>query len=211
MINSKKNIQNIFKILHQNNPNPETELEFTNNYTLLVAVILSARATDKSVNKATEELFKKYDSPEKMLELGEEGLKQYINTIGLYNSKAKNIISTSYDLVNRFNSKVPSNLNELESLAGVGRKTANVILSCAFGKTAIAVDTHVSRCSRRLGLTENKKPEEIESDLMKIIPKKYKFHGHHLLVLHGRYVCKSRNPLCQTCIIKEFCPSKLSL
>lgn len=198
-------VENIFSILHSKVNSPKTELNYNNNFTLAVAVILSAQATDISVNKATKNLFKYYTSPEKMLELGEEGLKQHIKSIGLFNSKAKNIISLSKLLIDRHQSTIPDNFDALISLPGIGRKTANVILNCAFGKPTIAVDTHVHRVSNRLGLSNASTPEKIEMDLLAIIPKKYLKHAHHWLILHGRYICKARTPLCQDCAIKEYC------
>lgn len=198
-------VENIFSILHSKVTHPKTELNYNNNFTLAVAVILSAQATDISVNKATRELFKYYNSPEKILELGEEGLKQHIKSIGLFNSKAKNIIALSKLLIDRHQSTIPDNFDALISLPGIGRKTANVILNCAFGKSTIAVDTHVHRVSNRLGLSNASTPEKIEMDLLAIIPKKYLKHAHHWLILHGRYICKARTPLCQDCALKEYC------
>lgn len=198
-------VKNIFSILQSKVNSPKTELNYNNNFTLAVAVILSAQATDISVNKTTTNLFKYYTSPEKMLELGEEGLKQHIKSIGLFNSKAKNIISLSKLLIDRHQSTIPDNFDALISLPGIGRKTANVILNCAFGKPTIAVDTHVHRVSNRLGLSNASTPEKIERDLLAIIPKKYLKHAHHWLILHGRYICKARTPLCQDCALKEYC------
>lgn len=198
-------VENIFSILQSKVNSPKTELNYNNNFTLAVAVILSAQATDISVNKATTNLFKYYTSPEKMLELGEEGLKQHIKSIGLFNSKAKNIIALCKLLIDRHQSTIPDNFDALISLPGIGRKTANVILNCAFGKPTIAVDTHVHRVSNRLGLSNASTPEKIERDLLAIIPKKYLKHAHHWLILHGRYICKARTPLCQDCALKEYC------
>lgn len=198
-------VEIIFSILHSKVKSPKTELNYNNNFTLTIAVILSAQATDISVNKATTELFKYYDSPERILELGEEGLKKYIKSIGLYNSKAKNIIQLSKLLIDRHQSTIPDNFDTLISLPGIGRKTANVILNCAFGKPTIAVDTHVHRVSNRLGLSNASTPEKIERDLLAIIPKKYLKHAHHWLILHGRYTCKARTPLCHDCALKEYC------
>lgn len=198
-------VENIFSILHSKVKSPKTELNYNNNFTLAIAVILSAQATDISVNKATTNLFKYYNSPEKILELGEEGLKQHIKSIGLFNSKAKNIISLSKLLIDRHQSTIPDNFDALISLPGIGRKTANVILNCAFDKPTIAVDTHVHRVSNRLGLSNAATPEKIERDLLAIIPKKYLKHAHHWLILHGRYTCKARNPLCHDCALKEYC------
>ena len=198
-------VETIFSILHSKVKFPQTELNYNNNFTLAIAVILSAQASDISVNKATKELFKYYDSPEKILKLGEDELKQHIKSIGLYNSKAKNIIELSKLLVDKYQSIIPDNFDALISLPGIGRKTANVILNCAFGKPTIAVDTHVHRVSNRLGLSNASTPEKIEKDLLAIIPKKYLKHAHHWLILHGRYICKARKPLCQDCALKEYC------
>jgi endonuclease-3 len=204
-------VDKIFEILSKDNPHPKTELEFSNNYTLLIAVILSAQSTDIGVNKATKELFKLVDNPKKMLKLGEENLKKYINSIGLYNSKASNIIKLSEILINDFDSKVPDNLEDLQKLPGVGQKTANVILNCAFGHATIAVDTHVFRVANRIGLAkvENiknaKNIVKTEKLLLKKIPAKWQNHAHHWLILHGRYVCVARKPKCSICKIKDFC------
>lgn len=195
----------IFAILAEENPHPETELYYTNIFTLLVAVMLSAQATDKGVNKATPELFKIADTASKMMALGEEGLITYIKSIGLYKSKAKNIIRTCQILVEKHDGKVPSTREELEGLPGVGRKTANVVLSVGFGIPAIAVDTHVFRVSRRLGLSKGNTPLAVENDLVKMIPESYLSHAHHWLILHGRYVCKATKPLCAQCKISAYC------
>jgi endonuclease III len=202
---NKKKIDQIFAIWQQQNPHPKTELVFTNHYTLLVAVVLSAQSTDVGVNKATKELFKVADTPEKMLKLGEKNLKKYINTIGLYNGKAANIIALSESLVKNFNSEVPKNFDSLISLAGVGQKTANVVLNCAFGHLTIAVDTHVFRVANRLGFVDETTPEKTETALMKAIPKKWQTHAHHWMILHGRYVCQARKPKCDECQIAKFC------
>lgn len=204
-------IEEIFKIFSKNNPTPKTELEFTNNFTLVVAVVLSAQATDVSVNKATGKLFAKYDTPEKMLALGEDGLKEYIRTIGLFNSKARNIIALCRDLIEKHNSGIPADFETLASLPGVGRKTANVILNCAFGHKTMAVDTHVFRVSNRLGLTKGKTPIAVEKDLLENIPESWLQHAHHWLILHGRYVCKARKPLCEICSINNYCDYHLEL
>ena len=204
---NKKNIDQIFRIWQKENPHPKTELVFTNNYTLLVAVVLSAQSTDVGVNKATKALFKIADTPEKMLKLGEKNLKKYINIIGLYNGKATNIIKLSQDLVDKFNSEVPENFESLKSLAGVGQKTANVVLNCAFGYPTIAVDTHVFRVANRIGFVDENTPEKTEDALMKAIPKKWQTHAHHWMILHGRYVCKARKPECDRCKISQFCES----
>lgn len=201
-----KAIRKIFEILSKNCPEPKTELKSVNTYTLLVAVMLSAQMTDKGVNKATPELFAIADSPEKMTALGEEKLKGYISSVNLYPTKAKRIIETSKILTERFGGEVPSTREDLESLPGVGRKTANVILNCAFGKPVMPVDTHILRVSYRLGLSENRTPRGVEEDLMKIIPEKYLKDAHHLLLLHGRYVCTARTQKCETCILCSVCP-----
>ena len=201
-------IDEIFKRLSANNPEPKTELEYTNTYTLLVAVVLSAQATDVGVNKATKALFAVVDTPEKMLELGEENLKKYIKTIGLYNSKAKNIIGLSQKLIEDYNSNVPRDRDALQTLTGVGRKTANVILNCAWGEPTIAVDTHVFRVSNRIGIVRAKNELETEKQLLKNIPKQWKQHAHHWLILHGRYICKARKPLCYQCNIADICEYK---
>jgi endonuclease-3 len=201
----KKSINQIFEIWQKNNPQPQTELEFTNNFTLLVAVVLSAQSTDIGVNKATKNLFKIADNPQKMLDLGEEKLKKYIATIGLYNNKAKNIIILSEQLIKFHNSEVPNDFESLRNLAGVGQKTANVVLNCAFGKPTIAVDTHVFRVANRLGLVDEANPEKTEESLLKNIPKKFLYYAHHWMILHGRYVCQARKPDCPNCQIEKFC------
>ncbi len=202
---NKKTIDEIFKIWSEANPEPKTELVYTNNYTLLVAVVLSAQSTDVGVNKATKALFKVADTPEKMLELGEKKLKKYISTIGLYNGKAANIIKLSQDLVEKFNSQVPNDFEKLKSLPGVGQKTANVVLNCAFGHHTIAVDTHVFRVANRIGFVDETTPEKTEIALLKVIPKKWQNHAHHWMILHGRYVCVARKPKCWECRIVKFC------
>lgn len=202
---STKEINQIFKILAQENSNPTTELKFVNNYTLAVAVILSAQATDIGVNKATEILFKKITTAEDMVKLGEEGLKKYIKSIGLYNSKAKNIILMSKELIRNHNAIIPDNFSDLIKLPGIGRKTANVILNCAFGKPTMAVDTHVFRTAKRIGLSSATTPLKVEQDLVKSIPKPWAKNAHHWLILHGRYICKARRPLCEKCKLSKFC------
>ncbi|MCE3232139.1 MAG: nth [Rickettsiaceae bacterium] len=201
----KVTIDKIFKTFSDNNPEPKTELNYTNNYTLLVAVVLSAQATDVGVNKATAALFKVADTPEKMVALGEEGLKGYIKTIGLFNGKAKNVIALSQALIEKYNSEVPHDFDALHSLPGVGVKTANVVLNCAFGDPTIAVDTHVFRVSNRLGLVKTKSPDSTGGPLLKVIPKKWQQHAHHWLILHGRYICKARKPLCSICPVVNYC------
>jgi endonuclease-3 len=204
----KSDIDKIFSIFQSQNPHPQTELEYKNNYTLLVAVVLSAQSTDIGVNKATKKLFEIANSPEKMLKLGEEKLKKYINTIGLYNGKAKNVIALSKILVEKFNSEVPEDLEILQSLPGVGRKTANVVLNCAFGHPTIGVDTHVFRVSNRIGIVNEKDVLKTELALLKNIPKEWQQHAHHWLILHGRYVCTAKKPKCSECKIEEFCQFK---
>lgn len=202
---SDSQMDEIFSRWQKQNPEPESELEYVNPYTLLVAVVLSAQATDKSVNKATAPLFKIVDTPEKMLELGEEGLISYIKSIGLYKNKARNIISLSNSLIQDFNSKVPDNREDLMKLAGVGRKTANVVLNVIFNQPSMPVDTHLMRISPKIGLAEGKTPEQIEESLLKRIPEKYLKNAHHWILLHGRYVCTARNPNCNDCIISDLC------
>ncbi len=204
----EKEILEIMEVFEKEKPNPECELIFHNAYTLLVAVILSAQATDKGVNKATKHLFDVADSPEKMLKLGEDGLKNYIKSIGLFNNKAKNIILMSQELLDKFGGKVPDNREDLETLAGVGRKTANVVLNVWYKKPALAVDTHVMRVSKRLGFTKGKTPLAIELDLLKILPTKYVINANHWFVLFGRYICKAQHPKCSQCSISQFCNSK---
>ena len=201
-------VKEFFARLHKQNPEPKGELEYTNVYTLLVAVVLSAQATDTGVNKATRALFKAVSTPEQMVALGEAGLKNYIKTIGLFNAKAKNVIALSEMLVNEYNSEVPRTRDELVKLPGVGRKTANVVLNIAFGEHTIAVDTHLFRLGNRTGLAPGKTPEQVEDKLMKVVPKEYLRHAHHWLILHGRYVCKARRPECPTCVVRDLCASK---
>jgi endonuclease-3 len=203
---SKKKIEAVFERLAAVNPEPKGELDHVNPYTLLVAVVLSAQATDKGVNKATAALFRKVTTPQQMLDLGEAGLIEHIKTIGLFRAKAKNVISLSRSLIERFGGEVPKTREELESLAGVGRKTANVVLSMAFGIPTIAVDTHVFRVSQRLGLAKGKTPNAIEAQLEKVIPAKFMQHAHHWLILHGRYTCVARKPKCPVCPVNSLCP-----
>ena len=195
----------IYERLEEGNPNPTTELNFSSPFELLVAVVLSAQATDVGVNKATKELFKVASTPKAMLPLGEEGLKKYIRTIGLFNSKAKNIQQTCAILVNQYDSEVPDEREALESLPGVGRKTANVILNTAFGRPTIAVDTHIFRVSNRTRLAPGKNPKEVEQKLLKFTPEEFKLNAHHWLLLHGRHVCKARKPVCPDCVISDLC------
>ena len=201
----EQNIDKIFKILKKENPSPTTELYYKDVFTLLVAVVLSAQSTDKGVNKVTEKLFKKADTPEKMHKLGISKIKNLIKNIGLFNSKAKNVFLLSKKLIEEFNSVVPDNRDELIKLPGVGRKTANVILNTYFNKPFIAVDTHLFRLGNRIGLAKGKNVLEVENNYLKIIPNWAMKDAHHWLILHGRYVCKARNPECNVCKIKEFC------
>lgn len=198
-------IDAFFRRLAQENPDPKTELDYVNDYTLLVAVVLSAQATDTGVNKATKALFAKVRSPQQMLALGEDGLKAHINTIGLFNAKAKNIIALSRRLVDDFGGAVPRDRDALQSLPGVGRKTANVVLNVAYGEPTLAVDTHVFRVANRTGMASGKTPEAVEEQLLKRIPQQWRRHAHHWLILHGRYVCKARNPACARCIVRDLC------
>ncbi|TNE61519.1 MAG: endonuclease III [Alphaproteobacteria bacterium] len=202
---NREQIFEFFRLLAEDNPNPEGELEYVNAYTLLVAVVLSAQATDVGVNKATRSLWPVADTPEKMVALGEEGLKQHIKTIGLFNSKAKNVIQLSKDLIAFHGSKVPETREELEALAGVGRKTANVVLNIAFGQPTCAVDTHIFRVSNRTGLAPGKDVLKVELALEKVIPEPFRLHAHHWLILHGRYICKARKPDCARCKVHHIC------
>lgn len=204
----KANIESFFARLQAADPEPKGELNYANNYTLLVAVVLSAQATDVGVNKATKALFEEVDSPEAMVKLGEAKLKQHIRTIGLFNTKAKNVIKLSRQLLENFDGQVPETREELETLPGVGRKTANVVCNIAFGQPTIAVDTHLFRLGNRTGLAPGKTPLEVERKLEKRIPKVYLQHAHHWLILHGRYVCKARKPDCPSCIVNDVCGYK---
>ena len=204
----KAEVFEFYRRLAESNPAPETELEYVNPYTLLVAVALSAQATDVGVNKATRSLFAKVKTPEAMLELGEEGLKQHIKTIGLYNTKAKNVIAAARILVDEFGGEVPRERDQLEKLPGVGRKTANVVLNVAFGEPTIAVDTHIFRVSNRTGLAKGKTPLAVELKLEKVTPKPFVTHAHHGLILHGRYICKARTPECWRCPVVDLCTYK---
>ena len=201
----KAQIIQIMECLKKANPEPKSELEYVNPYTLLVAVVLSAQATDKSVNLATKDLFKVVRTPKKMLELGEEGLVSYIKSIGLYRNKAKNIIKLSQQLISDFGGKVPDNRESLMTLAGVGRKTANVVLNVIFHEPTMPVDTHLLRICPKIGLAEGTTPEQVEQSLLERIPPEYLGNAHHWLLLHGRYVCTARNPKCNECIIKQLC------
>jgi endonuclease III len=200
-----KQVDVFFARLKADNPEPKTELVSTNPYTLLVAVVLSAQTTDAGVNKATPALFKVADTPKKMLALGEDKVKDLIKTIGLFNGKAKNIIALSKMLVEKHGGELPRTREELQELPGVGRKTANVVLNAAFGEPTMAVDTHVFRVANRTGMASGKTPEQVEEGLLKVIPKKYMQHAHHWLILHGRYTCKARAPLCGECKVRDVC------
>jgi endonuclease-3 len=203
-----KNINEFFGRLSALNPEPKTELNFVNTYTLLVAVVMSAQATDVGVNKATKDLFPRVQTPKQMVALGEVKLKTHIKNLNYFNTKARNVIALSQKLISDFNGEVPHTLEELQSLPGVGRKTANVVLNCAFGMPTMAVDTHVFRVANRAGLTTGKTPEAVEQGLLKNIPKKWLRHAHHWLILHGRYVCKARTPLCGECVVWDLCAYK---
>jgi len=204
----KADIDPFFAALAANNPNPTSELEYVNPYTLLAAVVLSAQATDVGVNKATKSLFKAVDNPAAMLALGENRLRDHIKTIGLFNSKAKNVIALSEMLIANHDGAVPRDREALEKLPGVGRKTANVVLNVAFGEPTIAVDTHIFRVGNRTGLATGKTPLEVEQKLLKRVPEKWKLHAHHWLILHGRYVCKARKPDCAACVVRQYCGYK---
>ncbi len=195
----------IYSKLRDLNPSPDTELHYKNSFELLIAVILSAQATDISVNKATDKLYPVAATPESIHALGVTGLKPYIRTIGLFNSKAENIIKTCRILMDQFDSEVPRTRDELESLPGVGRKTANVVLNTAFGEPTIAVDTHIFRVSNRTGIAKGKTPLEVEKRLVRMTPDEFKKDAHHWLILHGRYTCKARKPLCKECAVIEWC------
>jgi endonuclease-3 len=195
----------MFDRFKQHNPNPVTELCYVNDYTLLIAVLLSAQATDKGVNKATAGLFAAADTPQKMLDLGLDGVYSHIKTIGLYNTKGKNIIALSQLLMAKHQGMVPRTREALEALPGVGRKTANVVLNVAFGMPTMAVDTHIFRVSNRTGLAPGKTPRAVEDELLKRVPDKFLEHAHHWLILHGRYVCKAQNPVCESCLIRDLC------
>jgi endonuclease III len=201
----KAEIAELFRRFQAQNPDPKTELHYSSPFTLLVAVVLSAQATDASVNRVTPDLFPLADTPKKLVRLGEAKLTDTIKTIGLYRSKARNLIALSALLVNEYGGCVPEDREALESLPGVGRKTANVVLNVAFGQPTIAVDTHIFRVSNRTGLAPCKTPFEVEMCLQQVVPDRYKLHAHHWLILHGRYVCKARKPECYRCIIADLC------
>ncbi len=200
-----KQRRELFERLRKHNPNPTTELEYSSPFELLIAVMLSAQATDVSVNKATRKLFAVANTPEAILALGEEGLKRYIRTIGLFNTKARNIIATCKILIERFGGQVPDNRKDLESLPGVGRKTANVVLNTAFGQPTMAVDTHIFRVANRTGLAPGKTPLAVEKKLLQVVPREYLQNAHHWLILHGRYICTARRPRCHRCPIADLC------
>ena len=204
----KADVETFFARLKAERPEPRTELVYSSPFELLIAVILSAQATDVSVNKATAKLYAVANTPEQILALGVDGLKNYIRTIGLYNSKAENIIKTCQTLIEQHHSQVPQTREALQQLAGVGRKTANVVLNTAFGQPAMAVDTHIFRVSNRTGLAKGKTVDAVEAKLMKAIPKHYLMDAHHWLILHGRYTCKARSPLCGSCLVADLCSFK---
>ncbi|MGI2029547.1 endonuclease III [Endozoicomonas acroporae] len=206
-MNKEKRTQ-IFTRLRDANPNPTTELNYSTPFELLVAVILSAQATDVGVNKATDKLYPVANTPEAILALGVDGLKEYIKTIGLFNAKAENVIKTCQMLMDKHNSVVPDNRKDLEALPGVGRKTANVVLNTAFHQPTMAVDTHIFRVSNRTGIAPGKDVLEVEKRLVRLVPKEFLMDAHHWLILHGRYVCKARKPQCGSCIIEDLCEFK---
>ena len=206
-MNLQKRIQ-IFRILEQKNPNPTTELQYNSNFELLISVILSAQATDVSVNKATTKLFSIANTPEAIKQLGLRKLTEYIKSIGLFKTKAENILKTCSILIDKFDGEVPKNREDLESLPGVGRKTANVVLNTAFGIPTIAVDTHIFRVSNRTKIARGKSVLEVEKKLLKLIPQDFLQNAHHWLILHGRYICKARTPLCNDCCIAQLCEFK---
>jgi endonuclease-3 len=205
---TREEVEEIFRRLQRLNPEPKGELEHSNPFTLLVAVVLSAQATDAGVNKATRKLFAIADTPQKMLSLGEDRVRDLVKTIGLYRTKAKNVILLSQRLVDDFGGSVPADRDILQSLPGVGRKTANVVLNMAFGEPTIAVDTHVFRVSHRLWLSKGNTPDAVEADLLRIIPEEFLLHAHHWLILHGRYTCKAMKPLCENCVLADICYAK---
>ncbi|MFV0643389.1 MAG: endonuclease III [Sphingomonadaceae bacterium] len=202
---NKDQIFTFFERLAADNPAPETELEYGNAYQLVVAVALSAQATDVGVNKATRRLFAEVKTPQQMIDLGEDGLKEHIKTIGLFNTKAKNVIALSHMLIDDFGGQVPDNRDDLVKLPGVGRKTANVVLNSWFGEETFAVDTHIFRVCNRTGLAKGKTPEAVEAKLEKRVPQPFRLHAHHWLILHGRYVCKARTPECWRCVETDLC------
>lgn len=201
----KADVEEFFRRLSETDPEPRSELNYKNPYTLLVAVVLSAQATDVGVNRATKDLFETVDTPAAMVALGEERLKSHIKTIGLFNSKAKNVIGLSEHLLRDHGGAVPADRAALQALPGVGRKTANVVLNVAFGQPTIAVDTHIFRVGNRTGLAKGKTPDAVEDKLVKVVPAHYRLHAHHWLILHGRYICKARKPNCPNCIVSDLC------
>jgi endonuclease-3 len=205
---NKADVVEFFSRLAADNPHPETELESGNPYQLLVAVVLSAQATDVGVNKATRKLFQQVHTPEQMVTLGEDKLKEHIKTIGLFNTKAKNVIALSEQLIAEHGGEVPADRDELEKLPGVGRKTANVVMNVAFGAETFAVDTHIFRVGNRTGLARGKTPLAVELKLDKAVPQPFRLHAHHWLILHGRYVCKARTPECWRCVVADLCAFK---
>lgn len=205
---TKAGIRRFFEILRDRNPEPVGELFYTNPYTLLVAVVLSAQATDKGVNKATPALFRAADTPEKMVALGEDAVRDHIKTIGLFRGKAKNVVALSQILIDEHDGKVPEDRDALVRLPGVGRKTANVVLNIAFGHPTIAVDTHIFRVSNRTGLAPGKTVDQVEKKLEQVVPPEFRLHAHHWLILHGRYICQARRPLCATCPVYKLCGYK---
>lgn len=205
---SKAVIAEVFQRFQQADPMPRGELEYVNAYTLLIAVVLSAQATDAGVNKATKALFEIADTPKKMVEVGEDAVREHIKTIGLYRNKAKNVVALSKALIDHHSGEVPETREELENLPGVGRKTANVVLNIAFGQPTIAVDTHIFRVANRTGVAPGKDPFDVELNLERLVPNSYKLHAHHWLILHGRYICKARKPRCKDCLIVDLCVYK---
>lgn len=202
---NKEKRRQIFARFKEQNPNPKTELEYSSDFELLIAVLLSAQSTDVGVNKATAKLYPVANTPQAMLDLGVNGVKEYIKTIGLFNTKAENVIKTCQILVDKHQGQVPRTRKELEELPGVGRKTANVVLNTAFGQPTMAVDTHIFRLANRINLAPGKNVVEVEKNLLQLIPKEYLLDAHHWLILHGRYVCTARNPKCGSCIIEDLC------
>ncbi|MEN8236511.1 MAG: endonuclease III [Pseudomonadota bacterium] len=202
---TQSQVSDLFERFAKQNPHPKTELQYANPFTLLVAVVLSAQATDKGVNKATKSLFQTVDTPQKMLDLGEDQLRESIKSIGLFKTKARNIIGLSKLLLTQHNGHVPNDRVSLEALPGVGRKTANVVLNVAFGQPTMGVDTHIFRVSNRVGLSPGKTPRDVEEGLLKVIPEHWKHHAHHWLILHGRYICKAQKPLCPECPVNDLC------
>ena len=205
MILNKLKALKVIQLLNQSIKNPQTSLKYRNQFTLLTSVVLSAQCTDTNVNNVTKNIYKKYYTPKHFADLGVKKIKRMIKSIGLFNMKAKNLYNLSKILVENYQSKIPNNFEDLIDLPGVGRKTANLVLNAAFDKPTIAVDTHVFRVSNRTGLTKGKNPNQVEKQLLKILPVKYLKKAHNLILLHGRYICKSRNPLCTTCVINKIC------